>query len=132
MTGLKYGMLWRPDLVKLATCVKTDWLCWISEASSSILLLCFFGWISFSKGDKVLQLSISVVLLLIVAWLFRDFLWRRIAGRFSVLKLVTFVSLSGVNWVFYLILYLPWCWYLTVSWFLLPVFFLKGVIKPVF
>lgn len=132
MTGLKYGILWRPDLVKLATCVKTDWLCWISEASSSILLLCFFGWISFSKGDKVLQLSISVVLLLIVAWLFWDFLWRRIAGRFSLLKLVTFVSLLGVNWVFYLILYLPWCWYLTVSWFLLPVFFLKGVIKPVF
>lgn len=60
--------------LKLASCVKTDWLCRFSEAGSNVLLLCFFGWILFSKGVKVLLLFISVVLLLIVAWLFREFL----------------------------------------------------------
>lgn len=133
MTALSMGCFQGLTSVKLASCVKTDCLCRFPKAGSCILFVSLIGFVS--KGDKILLLLfISVVLLLIIAWLFRGFLWRRISGRSSLLKLVTFVSVQGVNWVFYLILYLPWGSYLSVSWFLLPVFFLKGVtaVKPIF
>lgn len=60
--------------MKLATCVK---MIGSADSQKQVVVFCFcvslVGFF-FSKGDKVLLLFTSAVLLLIVAWLFRDFL----------------------------------------------------------